>query len=175
MSNLEWLIVGKLVAAQGLNGAIRINPNTDFPERFTEKGDRWLQKEEEPPRKIQLLHGRQIPGKSIFIIAIQGINNRESAKSLIGQKLLVPSSHRPHLNENEFHLLDLINLEVRLARDGESIGEVKDLIKGGNDLLEVKLIQGRKILIPFVEAIVPEVNIKDGWLRITPPPGLLEI
>ena len=175
MSTIEWLIVGKLVSAQGLKGDLRVNPSSDFPERFTERGARWLQKNEEVPRKIELLHGRQIPGKAIFIISIKGIDNRESAESLIGEKLLVPSSNRPKLNANEFHLLDLITLEVRLDPSGKAIGEVTDLMQAGNDLLEVQLIEGKKILIPFVKAIVPEVNIEDGWILITPPPGLLEI
>tara|TARA_Y100001968_G_C19395402_1_gene738003 strand:- start:717 stop:1244 length:528 start_codon:yes stop_codon:yes gene_type:complete len=175
LRTIEWLIVGELVAAQGLKGDLRINPISDFPERFTKKGKRWLQKDDDLPRRIQLICGRKVPGKSIFIISIEGINDRESAESLIGQKLLVPAKDRPKLNDNEFHLLDLLALEVRLDPYGKSIGEVTDLTQAGNDLLEVQLIEGKKILIPFVKAIVPEVNIEDGWILITPPPGLLEI
>ena len=50
-----------------------------------------------------------------------------------------------------------------------------DLISGGNDLLEIKRTDGSKLLIPFVEAIVPEVHLKDGWLLLTPPPGLMDL
>ncbi|MFM8524007.1 MAG: ribosome maturation factor RimM, partial [Cyanobacteriota bacterium] len=51
------------------------------------------------------------------------------------------------------------------------------LIHGGNDLLEVALSgeDGRTVLIPFVDAIVPTVELSQGWLGLTPPPGLLEI
>ena len=42
-------------------------------------------------------------------------------------------------------------------------------------LLEVTTTDGRKLLIPFVEAIVPEVHLDNGWLLLTPPPGLLEL
>jgi 16S rRNA processing protein RimM len=53
---------------------------------------------------------------------------------------------------------------------------VLDLIHGGNDLLEVELTEGqRRVLIPFVEAIVPEVHLEEGWIGLTPPPGLLEL
>ena len=52
---------------------------------------------------------------------------------------------------------------------------MSDLISGGNDLLEITTTDGRKLLIPFVEAIVPEVKLKEGWLLLTPPPGLLEL
>ena len=50
-----------------------------------------------------------------------------------------------------------------------------DLISGGNDLLEVELSDGRRVLVPFVEAIVPEVDLDGGWIRLTPPPGLLDL
>jgi 16S rRNA processing protein RimM len=58
---------------------------------------------------------------------------------------------------------------------------VLDLIHAGNDLLEVELTGSgsggprRRVLIPFVEAIVPEVNLAGGWIGLTPPPGLLEL
>ena len=50
-----------------------------------------------------------------------------------------------------------------------------DLISGGNDLLEITRPDGRKLLVPFVEAIVPDVHLQDGWILLTPPPGLLEL
>ena len=58
------------------------------------------------------------------------------------------------------------------------IGTVRDLIHAGNDLLDVELHAehgGRRILIPFVSAIVPKVQLEEGWIGITPPPGLLEL
>ena len=55
------------------------------------------------------------------------------------------------------------------------VGTVSDLISGGNDLLEITRLDGRKLLIPFVDAIVPEVCLEEGWLLLTPPPGLLEL
>ena len=171
----EWLTVGKLVAAQGLRGEVRVNPQSDFPERFTKPGKRWLQSQNEPPAKMELLSGRQLPGKSIYIIRFKGITDRVNAESLIGKKLLVPSKHRPQMSNEEFHLLDLIGLEARLMSDGPSIGHVTNLTRAGNDLLELELIEGKKILVPFVKAIVPEVNIHEGWLLVTPPPGLLDL
>lgn len=52
---------------------------------------------------------------------------------------------------------------------------VSNLISGGNDLLEIQLVSGKTVLVPFVEAIVPEVQLEEGWLLLTPPPGLLEL
>lgn len=169
----EWITVGKLVAPQGLKGEIRINPSSDFPERFTKQGSRWLQREKEEPTLIKLISGKQLPGKSIYVVRFEGINERTTAEKLIGNNLLVPSTSRPKLSEGEFHYYDLIGLKVKLNEENKSIGEVIDLKDGGNDLLEVKLDQGATVLVPFVTEIVPEVNIKQGWLKLTPPPGLL--
>ena len=62
-----------------------------------------------------------------------------------------------------------------MAGNNDSIGTVSNLISGGNDLLEIKLSAGKTVLVPFVEEIVPEVHLEEGWLLLTPPPGLLEL
>jgi len=172
----DWLSVGKIVGVQGLQGELRVNPASDFPERFTAPGPRWLRsRKESEPTEIQLKKGRQLPGKSLFVVRFEGVENRSAAQTLVGQELLVSADDRPELADGEFHMLDLVGLEARLAADGPALGTVTDLISGGNDLLEITTTDDRKLLIPFVEAIVPKVQLEGGWLLLTPPPGLLEL
>jgi 16S rRNA processing protein RimM len=168
----ELMVVGKVVGAQGLKGELRILPLSDFPERFTKPGERWLQRRKDPARPIELLSGRQLPGKELFVVRFAGIDSREAAEALVGEELVVKACDRPKLAKGEFHLLDLVGLEVRL--EGTAIGTVSNLIHAGNDLLEIDL-DGRQVLIPFVEAIVPVVEMEQGWIGITPPPGLLDL
>ena len=170
-----WLTIGKIVAPQGLKGEVRVNPSSDFPERFLSPGNRWLQDKSEDPQKLKLIAGRQIPGKSIYVISFQGITNRSQAELLVGKKVLVNSIDKPKLKDGEFHLLDLIGLSVRLSKEGPEIGRIIDLRHAGNDLLEVKLLTGKNILIPFVNEIVPEIKLEEGWLIINPPNGLLDL
>ena len=171
----DWLPVGKVVGVQGLKGELRINPASEFPERFTEPGSRWLKARGSAPKEVDLRSGRQLPGKNVFVVRLAGIDDREAAEALIGQTLMVPADDRPELEEGEFHLLDLVGLEARLSPRGDSIGTVSDLISGGNELLEIKTPDGRTLMVPFVEAIVPEVHLEQGWMLLTPPPGLLEL
>ena len=171
----EWMCIGELVAPQGLKGDIRIKPSSDFPERFTKPGKRWIQKENELPTEIELLKGALIPGKAIYVVSIAGVSNRISAEKIIGWNLVIPADSRPKLNDDEYHYLDLIGLEARRGTKKTLIGHVTDLIKGGNDLLEIELIEGKKVLIPFVKEIDPEIKIKEKWLLLDPPPGLLEL
>jgi 16S rRNA processing protein RimM len=170
------LEVGRLVAAQGLGGELRVVPLSDFPERFTRPGTRWLRSPRGAIQTAELLSGRQLPGRELYVLRLAGITNRTAAEALVGHHLLASATDRPPLEEGEFHLLDLEGLQVRLLADGSVIGKVLDLIHGGNDLLEVELTEGqRRVLIPFVEAIVPEVHPEEGWIGLTPPPGLLEL
>ena len=171
----KWMSIGEIVAPQGLRGDIRIKPSSDFPERFTKPGKRWIQKTDELPTEIKLTKGTLIPGKSIYVLSIEGISNRSSAEKVIGWKLVMPVDSRPKLNEDEYHYFDLIGLEARRGPKKTVIGYVTDLIKGGNDLLEIELVGGKKVLVPFVKEIVPEIEIKEQWLLINPPPVLLEL
>ena len=171
----KWMSIGEIVAPQGLKGDIRIKPSSDFPERFTKPGKRWIQKTDELPTEIELKKGTLIPGKSIYVLSIEGVSNRSSAEEMIGWKLVIPVDSRPMLSKDEYHYFDLIGLEARRGPKKTLIGHVTDLIKGGNDLLEIELIEGKKVLVPFVKEIVPEIEIKEKWLLIDPPPGLFEL
>ena len=89
--------------------------------------------------------------------------------------MLVPSTDRPKLQDGEFHVSDVIGLAVYLQSSQERIGTVVNMLFAGNDLLEVKL-DGRDdlVLIPFVEPIVPVVDLVNQRVEITPPAGLLD-
>ena len=171
----KWMSIGEIVAPQGLRGDIRIKPSSDFPERFTKPGKRWIQKNNELPTEINLNKGTLIPGKSIYVISIEGVSNRSSAEEIIGWRLVIPIDSRPKLSKDEYHYFDLIGLEARRGSKKTLVGHVTDLITGGNDLLEIELVEGKKVLVPFVKEIVPEIEIKEKWLLINPPPGLLEL
>lgn len=206
MANDDWIEIGTIVAPQGLKGELRVYPNSDFPERFEQRGQRWLQRSGDgEPQPIELLGGRFIPGKGIYAVKLAGVDTREKAEALRDSRLYVPMSDRPKLQEDEYHVLDLINVSVFNQLTGELIGVVVDVYSFGNDLLEVQLhkqpeatlpkpevapptrkSKQRKpkrqvphkpatILIPFVKAIAPVVDLENRRIEITPPPGLLEL
>ena len=200
----QWLEVGTIVAPQGLQGEIRVYPQSDFPERFQKPGQRWLQRSGQEPFEVNLIRGRYVPGKDLYIITLEGVTNCEAVDALRGCKLVVLQSDRPQLPPDQYHVLDLIGLGVYHQKTGVAIGTVVDIIPAGNDLLEVelaeqpptvvipeKVIPNRKskipkpkrqtapqpvtILIPFVYEIVPVVDLAQQRLEINPPEGLLEI
>jgi 16S rRNA processing protein RimM len=193
----NWLEIGKIVSPQGLSGELRVYPVSDFPERFEVPGKRWLLRSgDTEPQPIELLTGRYISNKNLYVIKLAGVETCDQAEALRGCTLMVPASDRPQLSEDEYHVLDLIGLEVFMQASGELVGTVVDIIPAGNDLLEVKLHPSfatdkgqmtndkgqmtsdkkqKTVLIPFVEAIAPVVDLKSNRIEITPPSGLLEI
>ena len=174
----EWLTVGLITSCHGINGQVKVKSLSDFEERFIKPGIRWLQKENDPPSKIELISGFKQPGKETFIVKFQGINTRNDAEQLKNFKILVKTDKIPKLKKEEFHLLELINLEVKTLKNNELkiIGKVINLENEKNNLLVVELFKNqKKVLIPFVEKIVPFVDIKKKFLIVNPPKGLFEL
>lgn len=202
----EWLEVGTITSPQGLKGELRVYPDSDFPERFTQAGTRWLQHPDTSEiSEVKLLGGRLISGKNLYVIKLAGVEDRNQAEAYRNYKLLVSKSDRPHLKQDEYHVSDLVGLEVYHQETGENIGVVIDMYTAGNDLLEIQLhrqpeqvakanrdlsqisrISKRKkyrskperpvtVFIPLVKEIVPIVDIAKRRLEISPPDGLLEI
>jgi len=174
----QWLIVGLITSCHGINGQLKVKSLSDFEERFIKPGLRWLQKENEPPSKIELISGFKNPGKETFILRFKGIITRNHAEKLKNYKILVKTNKLPKLNKEEFHLLELINLQVKMLENEELkiIGKVIDLENEKNNLLVIELLKDqKKVLVPFVKEIVPLIDIKNNFIMINPPKGLLEL
>ena len=174
----EWLVVGLITSCHGINGQLKVKSLSDFEERFLKPRIRWLQKENEPPSEIKLTSGYKQPGKETFIIKFAGRNTRNDAELLKNYKILVETNKLPKLKKEEFHLLELVNLQVKILENDELkiIGKVLDLENEKNNLLIIELFKNqKKVLIPFVKEIVPIVDIKNNFLIIDPPKGLLEL
>jgi 16S rRNA processing protein RimM len=186
----NWLEIGTIVAPQGLEGELRVLSVSDFPERFQKRGIRGIQETQGGEiREITLLRGRELPGKNVYVIKLEGVENREQAQALRGYKLWANKLEKPRLKADEYHVSELVNLEVYHHLTGEKIGVVVDILWAGNDILAVQLEANlasvkkkspssdseARALVPFVKEIVPLVDLKAARIEIAPPPGLLEI
>lgn len=174
MAEQEWIVIGKIVAAQGLKGEVRVNPSTDFPERFEVAGQRWLRmpKQKQKPESVELERGRRVPGKNIYVVKFEHVKDRNQAETLRDAEVLVRAGDRPDLEDGEFHVSDLIGLTVLDTHTKEKLGIVTDLYTAGQDLLEVTDENKQKHLVPFVTEIVPVVDLVEAQVEVNAPPGL---
>ena len=135
-----WMEIGSIVGAQGIKGEVKVYPNSDFPERFERAGERWLWGTEDlEPRSIQLKRGFEIPGRNLYVVQLEGINNRSQAENLRGHMLLLPTTDRPKLATGEYHSQDLLGLPVFHQTAGVEIGIVTDIFTAGHEVLVVSV------------------------------------
>jgi len=178
IENEDWLVIGIITSSHGVHGKLNIKSLSDFKERFTQPGERWIQKNDEEPIAYKLTSGYQKPGKELFIISLEGIKDKNEADNLKQYKLLVKSNDIPKLKDNEFHLNQLLNLDAKsyVGNEIKVIGKVVDLMTEHNNLIVIRLNKNNKnVLIPFVKEIVTVIDQKNNYLIIDPPKGLLDL
>jgi 16S rRNA processing protein RimM len=112
-----------------------------------------------------------------LLVSFAGIEDRDEAEELRGVWLVVDSAELEDPDDpDSFRDYQLVGLAV-LTTAGERVGTVADVLHQGQDLLVIEgdgVRSGAEILVPFVTALVPEVDVAGGRLVIDPPPGLLD-
>ncbi|MDR5699949.1 ribosome maturation factor RimM [Agromyces aerolatus] len=173
----QQLRVGRLTKAHGLKGALKLELYTDDPERrFVPGASFSLQVPDESP-----WHGKHLTFRELRwyngqpVGFFEGVDDRTAAESLAKAILWVDQPVDEAPEPDAWYDHQLIGLTV--IRDGERVGEVVHVDHlPAQDLLVVKTNapKRREVMVPFVQAIVPEVDIDAGTLTVTPPPGLFE-
>ena len=168
------LRVGRLTKAHGLKGAIKLELYTDDPERrFVPGAEFSLQVPESSQwhgKHLTLRELRWYNGHPVGFF--EGVDDRTAAEGLVKAILWVEHVDDETPEDDAWYDHQLVGLAV--MRDGVKVGEVVHVDHlPAQDLLIVKA-QGREVMVPFVSAIVPEVDIAAGTLTVTPPAGLFE-
>lgn len=169
------LRVGRLVKAHGLKGAIKLELYTDDPEgRFTPGATFTLQVPESSPWHGKPLTVREFRFMNSHPVAFfEGVDDRDAAEELLKAILWIDQDAATATTEDDaWYDHQLVGLDV--VREGTVVGRVIRVDHfPAQDLLIVKVGE-REVLVPFVKAIVPEVDIAAGRLVVTPPAGLFE-
>jgi 16S rRNA processing protein RimM len=168
------LVVGRIVRPHGVHGELTVEVRTDDPGVRLAPGA-ILATDPAAAGPLSVARTRWHLGR--LLVQFDGVAGRDEAEQLRGVLLLVDSAELEDLPDpDEFRDHQLIGLAV-LTVAGDHVGEVTDVLHYGQDLLVVAGSgerAGAEILVPFVSAIVPEVDLAAGELHIDPPPGLLD-
>jgi 16S rRNA processing protein RimM len=111
-----------------------------------------------------------------LVVAFEGVHDRNAAEALRDTLVHVDRSELPELEgEDEFYDTQLIGLAAVLV-DGTELGTVDDVLHlPGGDVLSVRREAAAEVLVPFVKAIVPTVDLAAGRVVVDPPGGLLDL
>jgi 16S rRNA processing protein RimM len=166
------LVVGRVGRAHGVRGEVSVQVRTDDPGRRFAPGSVLAT---DPPALGPLTVGSVRWHLGRLLVRFDGLADRTRAEELAGALLLVDSAAvgTPE-DPDEFNDHDLIGL-VAVTVAGDRVGTVTDVLHHGQDVLVISAAGGDgQTLVPFVRAIVPEVDIAAGRLVLDPPPGLLD-
>jgi len=166
------LRVGRLLKAHGLKGALKLELYTDNPERrFVPGAEFTLQVPEASSwhgKTVTIREYRVMNGNSV--VFLDGVDDRTAAESLV--RAILWMDEDDEAEDDAWYAHQLVGLDV--VRDDTVVGRVARVEHlPAQDLLIVKTDTG-DVMVPFVEAIVPSVDIAAGRIVVTPPPGLFE-
>ncbi len=167
----EWVTIGQIVALFGLRGDLKVVPQTDIPDRFSQLRAIYLGPEH---RRYRVL--KASPYKAdMILLRLAGIANPNAAQALIGLTVTVPLAQIAPLPPDQYYIHDLIGLRVE-STSGQALGVIADVLAtGGNDVYVVReAATRREVLVPAIKEVVKQVDITAGRLVIDPLPGLFD-
>jgi 16S rRNA processing protein RimM len=170
------VVVGRVGKPHGLRGEVTVDVRTDEPERRFAPGSTLGA--EPPPGSASPLRTMTVTGsrqhQSTLLVTFAELTDRTSAEAARGIVLhaSIPAGESPE-DPDEFYDHELVGLAVH-DEDGTVLGAVAGLVHGGaQDLLRVTTPGGREALVPFVKALVPEVDVAGGRVVVADRPGLV--
>ncbi len=164
----QWLVVGKVLAAFGVDGEVRVMPETDFPERFDRGAHLYLERDE---RELVIDASRLQKGH--YILKLRDVDDRDQAMELTGQLVRVPGSELAPLAEGEYYLFQLVGLKVQ-TEDLVQLGTIRDVIQtGANDVYVVNGDRG-EVLLPAIPDVIRQVDLDAGLMTVHLLPGLVD-
>ena len=174
------LLVARIGKPHGLRGEVTVQTHTDDPEARFAPGVSYAT-EAAPgsgvPRALTLRTARL--HQKTWLLGFEEIPDRTGAESLRGTRLFIDAeavaASAADEEDDAWYDDELVGL-VAVDPSGSTLGEVTGLRTGAaQDQLVLRLTGGAEALVPFVEAIVPEVDVEGGRVVVDAPPGLLEL
>jgi len=112
--------------------------------------------------------------KEQVLLRLEDIQTRDQAEALIGQEVTGEVARFPRLPEGEFYWFQVLGLPVINETDGVLLGHLREIIATpAHDVYVVRRGE-EEFLLPAVEEVITEINLEEGCIKVTPPPGLLE-
>ena len=160
------LLMGRIGAAHGIKGEVRIQSFTEDPLGLLDYGPLATNR---PGLVIEITDARTTT--NVLVARIKGVADRNGVEKLNGVELYIDRDLLPEIeDEDDYYHADLIGLDARLE-DGTSLGAIITVPNfGAGDMLEIRNKAGGETrFVPFTKAAVPEVHIAAGYVVVVPP------
>ncbi|MFQ5650739.1 MAG: ribosome maturation factor RimM [bacterium] len=167
----DYIAVGKIVKAHGIEGEVKVQPLTHYPPRFKELSKIQI---DLPSQEVFELNITNVAIRGQFVyLTFEGIGSREEALALRGAFLNISREDLLPLGESEYYHFELIGLQVKTV-SGQVLGRVEEVMDvTANDVLVVRS-EEREYLIPMTRMVVTKLDLENEEIIITPVAGLLD-
>ena len=156
----NMIVIGKIIAPQGVRGEVRVMPLTDFPERFREL------------KIAQLNDGTSLPIESVryhqqfVLLKFRGLDSRNDIEHLRGKLIVIEHKDLVPLPNGHYYIFDIIGLSVYNEQE-EYLGKVTDVLEtGSNDVYIVEQKDKQPLLIPGLKTVVLQIDIAGGKMIV---------
>ncbi|MDT8323186.1 MAG: ribosome maturation factor RimM [Bacteroidota bacterium] len=167
----ELCLIGTIVAAHGIRGAVRVQSHSDIPGRFSRLGQVLVGS---APENVDMLSVVSVSEDgSKVLLHFSSSNDRDTAEDLVGRHLYITDEQMEAPPEGRYFVHDLIGCHVETT-EGASRGIVRDvMLLPANDVYVVEY-RGFEVLIPAVPDFIQSVDTAGKRIVVTPVDGLFE-
>ena len=161
-------MIGKITSAVGLKGEVKVYNYSDSTEIYENTPEIYVGEERMGVRSVRTQ-------KNMVVLGLEGICDRDAAEKTRGRELFVTEEDLPELPEGQFYVRDLIGMEV-FSEEGQRLGPVTDVIQNtAQDIFEIEMEDGRKVLIPKVDAFVLGIDGQQRRITVHLQEGILDL
>jgi len=168
---VDYLQIGKIVNTVGVRGEIKIYPTTDDPKRFSLLSE--IETLDTKGIKKVFAIEKVRYQKNLVIMKLSGVDDMDTATGLRGYTIIVDRANALPLDEDQYYIADLIELDVT-TEEGQKLGVIADVLQtGANDVYVVRPEVGKDILIPAIKQCVINVDVAGGKVVVRLMEGLM--
>lgn len=166
----NFLQVGVITNTHGIKGEVKVFPTTDDPARFKSLKNVILDTGRD---RVELEIEQVKFFKQFVILKFKGYDSINAVEQYRKKSLLVSRENAVELQENEYFIADLLDINV-VTDEGEQLGTLKDVLQtGANDVYVVETPEGQEILIPAIRQCILSVNLDEQTMRVHLLKGLV--
>jgi len=157
------LAVGRVAAAHGLRGQVRVEPLTDDPARFRRLRRVRLDLPDGEQRPAQV-ESAVVSANGRVLLKLEGCDDRDAAHALRGAYILIPRAQAVKLPPGRYFVDDIVGLRV-VTVEGADLGVVEEVVRtGANDVYVT-----RRAMIPAMREVVRRVDLEAGVMTVDLP------
>lgn len=166
--------VGKIVNTHGIRGELKVLPQTDFPEERFAKGSELVIADADNRETVPVRVEAARLHKNAYIVKLSGYDNINDVEKYKGRMLKVSEEHLADLEEGEYYYHEIVGCRV-VTEEGDELGTITEILTpGANHVWVVERPKGKPVLLPVIDEVILDVDVKEKRVTVHLMEGLLE-